>query len=189
MIRKAFTIAALVLAAGVAWAQQPPPLGELARKEAERRKAAKAPTKVYTNADVKSRPVTTATSRAEEPKKEGAAAESATQPPGEKPAEQGTVASAEARDEAWWRKRMSEITQSLNRNRVLADALQSRINALWADFTSRDDPAQRGVIEANRREALAELDRVKVEIVRLQQALADLEEEARRAGVPPGWLR
>jgi hypothetical protein len=54
---------------------------------------------------------------------------------------------------------------------------------------NRDDPAQRAVIADNRQKSLAELDRVKSEIEKNKKAIADIEEEARRAGVPPGWLR
>jgi hypothetical protein len=34
-----------------------------------------------------------------------------------------------------------------------------------------------------------ELDRLKKQIDATKKAIADLEEEARRANVPPGWLR
>jgi hypothetical protein len=37
--------------------------------------------------------------------------------------------------------------------------------------------------------ALAELERVRGDIEAQEKAVTDLEEEARRAGVPPGWLR
>ena len=40
-----------------------------------------------------------------------------------------------------------------------------------------------------RQKALAELDRMKKAAAADAKAIADLEEEARRAGVPPGWLR
>jgi len=36
---------------------------------------------------------------------------------------------------------------------------------------------------------VAELDRLKKQLLADKKAIADLEEEARRAGVPPGWLR
>ena len=42
---------------------------------------------------------------------------------------------------------------------------------------------------SDRQKALTELDRVKKEIQQHTKALADLQEEARKAGVPPGWLR
>lgn len=164
-------------------AAQQPPLAEVARKEAERRKAVKATGKVYTNADVKKGvPLTTAvatpTASAQEPAAKPAQAEA-------KPA----APAAEVRDEAWWRKRMGELQEQLSRSRLFAEALQSRINGLWADFTARDDPAQRAVLEASRNEALAELERVNAEVARQQQTVADFEEEARKNNVPPGWLR
>ena len=37
--------------------------------------------------------------------------------------------------------------------------------------------------------AIAEQERVKAEIEAQKKAIADLEEEARKAGVPPGWIR
>jgi hypothetical protein len=57
------------------------------------------------------------------------------------------------------------------------------------DFSARDDPAQRAQIGAARDKALAELDRLRIAIADGTKAIADLEEEARRANVPPGWLR
>ena len=72
---------------------------------------------------------------------------------------------------------------------MFAEALQSRINALTTDFTSRDDPAQRAVIATDRQKALAELDRVKNDITKQTKAIADIQEEARKSNIPPGWLR
>jgi hypothetical protein len=40
-----------------------------------------------------------------------------------------------------------------------------------------------------RQRSLAELDRLKIEILQHTKAIADIQEEARRAGVPAGWLR
>jgi hypothetical protein len=37
--------------------------------------------------------------------------------------------------------------------------------------------------------ALAELDRIKLEIQQRTKALADIREEARRAGAPSSWYR
>ena len=67
--------------------------------------------------------------------------------------------------------------------------LQSRIDLLWADFTARDDPAQRSVIAQERQDALEELVETEAEIEQLTQQIADIREEARRADIPPGWLR
>jgi nucleotide-binding universal stress UspA family protein len=84
---------------------------------------------------------------------------------------------------------MQGARDALQRAEVFAEALQSRINGLTADFTARDDPAQRSAVGVDRQKALAELDRAKNEIVQQTKAIADIQEEARKAGVPPGWLR
>jgi hypothetical protein len=91
--------------------------------------------------------------------------------------------------EAYWRKRIQGQRDALARAQIFAEALQSRINALSADFVARDDPAQRAVIASDRQKALAELDRVKQEIGQFTKAIAATQDEARRAGVPAGWLR
>jgi hypothetical protein len=84
---------------------------------------------------------------------------------------------------------MADAQAQLERTKMFAEALQTRANSLLTDFTNRDDPAQRAAIDVERRRTLAELDRAKGEIVAQTKALADLETAARRAGVPPGWLR
>jgi hypothetical protein len=106
--------------------------------------------------------------------------------PAEKPADESAAAE---QDEQAWRKKMADARVALERSQMYADALQSKINALWADFTARDDPAQRAQIELERKRALAEQTRVKDEVEKQKKAIADLEEEARKAGVPPGWIR
>jgi len=72
---------------------------------------------------------------------------------------------------------------------VLLEALQSRVNALSADFVNTSDPAQRALVEANRKTALGEMDRLTKDLEKQNKALADTQEEARKANVPPGWLR
>jgi hypothetical protein len=106
-----------------------------------------------------------------------------------KAADAKAAAKGEVKDEAYWRKRAQSLRDQLERDRTLADALQSRISALTADFTARDDPAQRAKIGLDREKALVELERMKKAVSAGTKAIADLDEEARRAGVPPGWLR
>jgi hypothetical protein len=77
----------------------------------------------------------------------------------------------------------------LQRSQAFADALQSQLNGLTTDFVNRDDPAQRQQIANKRDGALAELERVKKEIAAQTKAISDIQDEARRAGVPAGWVR
>jgi len=168
-------------------AQQPPSLGEIAKREAERRRALKAEGKVYTNKDLPksanpAQPSTTAPAPAPTAEQKAATQKPAEADPVEKDKE-------EEKDEAWWRKRITAARDALQRTELAADAFQSRINALTTDFVNRDDPYQRAQISIDRQKALNELERMKADMVRIKQQIADIEEEARVAGVPPGWLR
>ena len=63
------------------------------------------------------------------------------------------------------------------------------LNALATDFVNRDDPAQRATISNDRQKAQSQLDRTKKDIENAKKEIADIQDEARKAGVPPGWLR
>ena len=93
------------------------------------------------------------------------------------------------KDEAWWKQRIVQAREGVRRNEAFLEALQSRINSLSADFVARDDPYQRAKIGEDRQKALAEMERVTAEIALGKKQIADIEEEARKASVPPGWLR
>jgi hypothetical protein len=170
-------------------------LADVARAEEARRKtvemsAAKKTAKVYTNNNLKpdnSLPSGTAplAPAATTPAVPGATPADGSKPPA---ADTGDAA-APARGQAYWSGRMGEARAAIERSRMFAEALQSRINALTTDFTNRDDPAQRSVIEQDRKKALEELDRVKKDLADQAKAITAIEDEARRAGVPPGWLR
>jgi hypothetical protein len=178
LLRPAVTaVALLLMSSGFSPAQS---LAEIARKEAERRKAIKTPGRVYTNADLKRYP---------EAEKPSPAAPEAAQAETPVPAPPAEPVEAERRDEAYWRERITRARDELSRSGMFAEALQSRINALTTDFVNRDDPYQRALVAADRQKALAELERVTSEIQRFKEQIAGIEEEARKAGVPAGWLR
>lgn len=158
-------------------------LAAVARKEEARRKQIKQSSRVITNKDL--RQVTAAPPAVATPPSAAPVAPEAAVP-ADKPADEGVEAE---KDEQAWRQKMNDARLALERSQMYADALQSKINALWTDFTARDDPAQRAQIEIERKRAIAEQARVKGEIETQKKAIADLEEEARKAGVPPGWIR
>lgn len=175
----------LSVAAPLARAQQTSTLGEVAKKEEERRKTAKPAAKVYTNKDLPKTPAPQSPAGGALPPPAAAA--------GQKPADQAKPEEQkeekEEKDEAWWRARMTNARTELQRHEMALEAFQSRVNALSADFSARDDPYQRAQVAIDRQKALNEMERVKAEAARVKQQIADIEEEARVAGVPPGWLR
>jgi hypothetical protein len=167
----------------VTWLNAPSPsLGDLARKEALRRQMVPKATHTLVTSDLPpgeigpiSIPVSTSSPD--------------TPPAG---AGQPPAAGADAdksKDEKFWRDRMSQARQALDRDRMLVEAMQGRINSLTTDFVNRDDPAQRAVVEQNRQKALAELDRLRKQVVADQDAIAEIQKDAHRQGVPAGWIR
>ena len=167
-------------------------LGEVAKKEADRRKAQPQTGKVYTNKDLPASAQKPATANpstetpAQTPTDPVAAATEQKAEDGKAP---GDKPQGDQKDQAYWKNRMATAREELRRSEMFAEALQTRVNTLNKDFSSRDNPAQRSAIGADRTEALNELTRVKQDVERGKKQIADIEEEARRAGVPPGWVR
>ena len=94
-----------------------------------------------------------------------------------------------ARSEDYWRARIAAARDAQARAALMAAALQNRADGLWAQFTAIDDPVRRGAVERQRLEALSALEETRAERDRLDGEIREIEDEARRAGVPPGWLR
>jgi hypothetical protein len=196
------TSVAIVVAAAVLGLTTPlhaQSLADLAKKADDQKKAAKG-TKTYTNKDVGDVPPATAGSPT-------VSATGATDPTA-KPATGSTTAATDktatgdktdpaaaatpaggAKDQAYYSGRIKELRGKLDRDTAFAAALQSQINGLQADFINRDDPAQKAQIEQNRNKALAQQAQLNKDIAADKKAIADFEEEARKAGAPPGWLR
>jgi hypothetical protein len=198
MTRVIAIIAAVAAAcASPAWAQSPTStatspqsqtLAEIAKAEEARRKSVRKPAKVFTNGSLRPdiSPSTGSTPSAPTPAPATPEAGNKTPPaPGTPPAPDA----AAVKDQAYWSGRMKAAQAQLERSQILMDSLQSRINALTTDYVNRDDPAQRAKIEGDRKAALAELERVRKEVDDAGKAIKALEDDARRAGVPPGWLR
>ena len=169
------------------WAQS---LAEVAKKEEERRKTVTTRAKVYTNKDLTpvpagSAPAPSATAGTQSLADAAKAATDGDKAPKDKEVKSG----GPAKDQAYWSGRRKALQDKLDRGQTFTVALQTRVNSLAADVVNRDDPAQRALLERERQKAVAELARLQQDLATDKKALADLDEEARRAGVPPGWLR
>jgi hypothetical protein len=172
-------------------------LADVAKKEEERRKTVKDPGKTFTNKDLPDRPAPSTSASDDAGKATPPAA--AAQPANGPGADQDKTTDAgksdndkdgdKTKDQKYWGDRMTALQDALGRDQILLDALQTRINSLTTDFVNRDDPAQRAVIAQNRDKTEDELARLKLTVEADTKAISDLEDEARRAGVPPGWLR
>jgi len=175
-------------------------LADVARQESDRRKTMTGAGKTYSDKDLKPVPPAPAQPDAaatpDQPAGAPAPAPDAAAPDkaaaDAKPAAKDAKADAGksgAKDEGYWSKRMAALREQLERDETYLAALQNRIDSLTTDFVNRDDPAQRGQIGNDRDKAMAELERLRKAVEVDRRAIPELEEEARREGVPAGWLR
>jgi hypothetical protein len=169
--------AVLSVSAGTLAAQS---LGQVARDAEAKRKSVKSG-KVYTNDSLRS------DSTPAQP------APAATTPPAATPQQpEGTPDPAKtdpAKDEAAWKQRIKAERDALAKANAFADALQSQINGLYAEFTACQSGPQCADVSKRRQKAIADLDSARKEIEQHTKAIADIQEEARKAGVPAGWVR
>jgi hypothetical protein len=183
-----WSLVGAIALSGVARAQS---LADLSRREQERRKAIRAPCKVYTEDDLRRYPVTTPATPAPDVN-QGAAAGGAEE--GAKPATaggQGTPADelTVEKGEAFWRKLITDARSQLERSKSYLEALESRVATLTTEFYAREDPEQRSAIWSQRMKVLDDIERLKKDMTDQESAIAKIEADAGRAHVPPGWIR
>jgi hypothetical protein len=100
------------------------------------------------------------------------------------------------KDEAYWKDRMRAARFTLDADRTFLGAaitreseLAKRLNRNTEDALYVRDRRVRTEIEAQWQAAVTEVSRLKAAVDVGRLAIASLEDEARRANVPPGWLR
>lgn len=97
---------------------------------------------------------------------------------------------ANAQNEAYWRQRGLEIRQRWRRTVDEIKELEQRTAELRQRFYATDDPYVRDTqVKPDWDRALDRLVQARVEVETTKKELATYQEEGRRAGALPGWLR
>jgi predicted nucleic acid-binding Zn-ribbon protein len=98
---------------------------------------------------------------------------------------------AAAEEEEGWRGRATALRDAISNAEKTIPEIEDRIAGLRSDRnpTNLMDPNREQHRQAEIAKAQAELEAVKAGLETSRQALASLEEEARRKGIPSGWLR
>ncbi len=189
-------------------------LGEIAKKAQEQRDKAKAeaekakteaekgnagastakpstpPVKSYTNKDLVDDP-TRAVAAPAETKTEPAVNDTSHKAATEKSDEP-------VKDEAYWRARMTTLRGNLARDNAACEPLAAKVHELdglyadsvfYVDGRPMVNRASAAVIETKQVDAKAELRQCQAKVALDQTAIGTAEEEARRLGALPGWLR
>ncbi len=153
-------------------------LAEIAAKEAARRATITAPARVVTDKDLPA----DKTPAAKAPRRPSDGASAASRP------EATTKTDDDGHDEQWWKARVQPLLRRLNAATAKLEAAKARAEAIATDTTRAGLGARTATMRRAERTA-AEIDRYAAEVANARRALEDLEEEARKAGALPGWLR
>jgi hypothetical protein len=140
-----------------------------------------APKKTFTNTDLVNAVGPTTADAASEPK----AAPSELRSADSKDAPKPTISSGEVKDENWWRSHALVLKRQRDADMVTLAAARAHYNSL-------PDEAKGvlgvPVVDAWMK-ARAEVSRLEGVVANDIRAVNDFEEDARRASIPPGWLR
>lgn len=176
--------AALLLAAAIS-AQS---LGELARQARAKKGAPAKATRVYDNDSLPREGGLSTTAVEADPKAKEKAKEGEK---GEKGKEkEGEAKKSPAEEEKAYREKAAKLRDTLAYEEKKLDVLQREFNLASVQFYSNPDQALREQTmrtELNNRQA--EIEKQKAAVGGAKKAIADLEEELRRRGLPPGWAR
>jgi hypothetical protein len=178
-------------------------LADLAKKEAERRKAIQEKAKVITDQEAdkyRSAPVTTTmpatTASGEKPESvgepptgsSGAAGEEGTAATQPKPATDEPV-DFQGRTESFWKTTFADARKKVSDLENEANALVLKLNDLQNKFYRESDGFKQQEWQRQIQKTIYEIDQNKENLEKAKTELADLELEARKSGALPGWIR
>lgn len=178
--------------AALCWSQS---LGELARKEKERRAKVAATTRPITNdhsARYTASPITTGTPMPAAPDKAGEAQNAST--PGANAGAKGGVDPDEpvdfqGRPESYWRQSFADARKKVQDLENEANVIVLRINDLQNRFYREDDGFKQQSIQRDIQKSFYEQDLNKENLAKAKDQLQSLEKEARKSGALPGWMK
>jgi hypothetical protein len=184
-------IALLVLFVSIAHSQS---LGDLAKKEKERRdavkndrvitdeEAAKYISKSQTAKDASDKTSAQSDNPESKEKNSNNAAKK------EKEAADKEPVDFQGRPESYWRKTMSAAYESVSRLEDETNTLILKLNGLQDLFYKEADGFKRETVQREIQKTYYEQDLNKQNLEKAKAALQDLENEARKSGALPGWI-
>ncbi len=169
---------ALLLIIGFLLSQSP--LVELSKKEKKRRKKS-VKTKVITNVDLgRSTSSLNILGKAYSPSTETA---------GTKEFPEKTLKPGQKKDKKWWSGRRKAIYEKINKLRKKIQELNTKVNGLSNQFLLEQRPFAQARVKEELEKAKGALQQAKADLANAEKELENLYNEARKEGIPPGWIR
>ena len=114
----------------------------------------------------------------------------------EPPAEENisTVANSEnpideKKQPDFWKKQQIDLETQIAQLKEEITVEQSELNKLWSDFYVKNIAAEQNAIKVQISQITDQIEQKKLSLSQAEMQLEALYEKARKAGVPPGWLR
>jgi len=89
----------------------------------------------------------------------------------------------------FWKKQQSELQDRIDKLKADMEGEQTELNKLWSDFYIKNIAAEQDAIRVQISQLTNQIEQQKLFLSQSETQLEDLYEKARKAGVPPGWLR
>ncbi len=109
---------------------------------------------------------------------------------GEGPAQPGAAKKNDVTKQPdFWKKQQTELEERIAKLKDEIESSQADLNKLWSDFYIKNIASEQEAIRAQIAQLTTQIEQKKLFLNQSQTQLDDLFEKARKAGVPPGWLR
>ncbi|MBN2347003.1 MAG: hypothetical protein JXO51_11505 [Candidatus Aminicenantes bacterium] len=95
----------------------------------------------------------------------------------------------ETRTPEFWKQQQNDLEERIAKLREDIENSQSELNKLWSDFYARNIAAEQQAIRAQIAQLTNQIEQKKIFLSETEAQLEALFEKARKAGIPPGWLR
>jgi hypothetical protein len=89
----------------------------------------------------------------------------------------------------FWKKQQDDLQERIAKLKEDIDSQQLELNKLWSDFYIKNIAAEQEAIRVQISQLTNQIEQKKLFLSQSETQLEDLYEKARKAGVPPGWLR
>lgn len=97
--------------------------------------------------------------------------------------------SREQKQPDFWKKQQVELETRIAELKAGIQGEQSDLSRLWSEFYIKNIPSEQAAIRAQISQLTNQLEQNKLFLKESEKQLEDFLEKARKAGVPPGWLR
>ena len=89
----------------------------------------------------------------------------------------------------YWKKQQVDLENQISQLKEGITGEQNDLNRLWSDFYIKNIPAEQDAIKVQITKMTNQIEQKKLFLAQSEAQLAEFYEKARKAGVPPGWLR